>query len=224
NLMGDPSMPVVRQIPPDTTPPDQITDLAAGDATSNSLTLNWTAPYDSTFGGVTSYDLRYSLTPITNDADFNNAAQRLFTGVSDTAGTPRSFVIDGLNFNTTYYFAAKAMDMWNNKSVMSNVPTGVTLYTPLASVSVDSMHCVTVPDTTFTENLLLSNTSSQNSTLDYSVTLTNSTFPDNVNVVLTGVNDRFENKVDYKKDFPNDFYGFSFKGSGGPDLFGYKWK
>jgi len=31
-------------------------------------------------------------------------------------------------------------------------------------------------------------------------------------------------KVDHKKDFPNDFYGFSFKGSGGPDLFGYKWK
>ncbi len=224
NLMGDPSMPVVRQIPPDTTPPDPITDLAAGDATSNSLTLNWTAPYDSTFGGVTSYDLRYSLTPITNDADFNNAAQRLFTGVSDTAGTPRSFVIDGLNFNTTYYFAAKAMDMWNNKSVMSNVPTGVTLFAPLASVNVDSMHCVSIPDTTFTENLLLSNTSSQNSTLDYSVALTNSTFPDNVNVVLTGVNERFENQVDYKKDFPNELYGFSFKGSGGPDLFGYKWK
>jgi len=224
NLMGDPSMPVERQIPPDTTPPDAITDLAVGDATSNSLALNWTAPYDSTFGGVTSYDLRYSTNPITNDADFNNAQQKLFTGVSDTAGTPRSFTIDGLEFNTTYYFAAKAMDMWNNKSVMSNVPTGLTLFPPVAELSIDSMHCVSVPDTTFTENILISNTSSQNSTLDYSIALTNSTFPDNVQVILTGVNERFEGLTEYKKDFPSDVKGYSFKGAGGPDAFGYRWK
>ena len=224
NLMGDPSMPVERQIAPDTTPPNAITDLSVGDATSNSLALNWTAPYDSTFGGVTSYDLRYSTNPITNDVDFNNAAQKLYTGVSDTAGTPKSFTIDGLDFNTTYYFAAKAMDMWNNKSPMSNVPTGLTLFPPVATLSVDSMHCISVPDTTFTEYLLLSNTSTQNSTLDYSIELTNSTFPDNVQIVLTGVNQNLEGKTDYKKDFPPIYNGYSFKGSGGPDAFGYKWK
>ena len=224
NLMGDPSMPVERQIPPDTTPPDAITDLEVGDATSNSLALNWTAPYDSTFGGVTSYDLRYSTNPITNDIDFNNAAQRMFTGVSDSAGTPRSFTIGGLNFNTTYYFAAKAMDLWNNKSVMSNVPTGVTMFPPAATLSVDSMHCVSVADTSFTENILLSNTSTQNSTLDYSIALTNSTFPDNVQIRLTGVNDKYEGKTEYKKDFPLDVNAYSFKGVGGPDLFGYRWK
>jgi len=224
NLMGDPSMPVERQIPPDTTPPNAITDLAVGDATSNSLVLNWTAPYDSTFGGVTSYDLRYSTNPITNDVDFNNAAQKLFTGVSDSAGTPKSYTIDGLDFNTTYYFAAKAMDMWNNKSPMSNAPTGVTLFPPAASLNVDSMHCVTVQDTTFMETLVLSNSSSQNSTLDYTIQLTNNSFPDNVQIVLTGVNKDVEGKKEYKKDFPPAYNGYSFKGSGGPDLFGYKWK
>jgi hypothetical protein len=224
NLMGDPSMPVERQIPPDTTPPDAITDLSVGDATSNSLVLNWTAPYDSTFGGVTSYDLRYSTNPITSDIDFNNATQKMFTGVSDSAGTPKSFTIDALNFNTTYYFAAKALDMWNNKSVMSNVPTGVTLFPPAASLSVDSLHCVSAADTSFTENILLSNTSVQNSTLDYSIALTNSTFPDNVQIRVTGINDKYEGKTEYKKDFPLDLKGYSFKGAGGPDLFGYKWK
>ncbi|MBK7631518.1 MAG: hypothetical protein IPJ23_12610 [Ignavibacteriales bacterium] len=201
NLMGDPSMPVVRQIPPDTTPPDAITDLSVGDATSNSLTINWTAPYDSTVGGVTSYDLRYSVDPITNDVDFNSASQKLFTGVSDTLGAPRSFAIDGLDFNTTYYFAAKALDMWNNKSVMSNVPTGVTLFPPVAALSVDSMNCFSIPDTTFTESLLLSNTSAQSSTLDYSIELTNSTFPDNVMIVLTGANEKFTGKGEDKKIF-----------------------
>jgi len=224
NLMGDPSMPVVRQIPPDTTPPNAITDLNVGDATSNSLSLNWTAPYDSTVGGVTSYDLRYSVNPITNDVDFNNASQKMFTGVSDSAGTPKSFTIDGLAFNTTYYFAAKALDMWNNKSVMSNVPTGLTLSPPVAALSIDSMNCVSIPDTTFTEYLLLSNTSAQNSTLDYSIELTNSTFPDNVQVVLTGVNEKFEGKGEDKKDFPRNDLGYSFKGAGGPDAFGYRWK
>ena len=224
NLMGDPSMPVLRQIPPDTTPPDPITDLAVGDATSNSLALNWTAPYDSTFGGITSYDLRYSLTPITNDVDFNNASQRMFTGVSDSLGTPRSFVIDGLEFNTTYYFAAKALDMWNNKSVMSNVPTGVTLFPPAASLNVDSLHCVTIQDTTLIETLVLSNSSSQNSTLDYTIQLTNNTFPDNVQIVLTGIDKEVEGVKEYKKDFPLTYNGYSFKGAGGPDLFGYKWK
>jgi len=224
NLMGDPSMPVVRQIPPDTTPPDAITDLAVGDATSNSLTLNWTAPYDSTVGGVTSYDLRYSVNPITNDVDFNNASQKMFTGVSDTLGAPKSFTIDGLNFNTTYYFAAKALDMWNNKSVMSNVPTGLTLFPPVAALSLDSMICVSIPDTSFTEYLLLSNTSTQNSTLDYSIELTNSTFPDNVQIVLTGANEKFEGKGEDKKDFPRNDLGYSFKGAGGPDAFGYRWK
>ncbi len=224
NLMGDPSMPVERQIPPDSTPPDPIIDLAAGDATSNSLMLNWTAPYDSTFGGVTSYDLRYSTNPITGEEDFNNASQKMLTGVSDSAGTPRSFVIDGLNFNTTYYFAAKALDMWNNKSVMSNVPTGITLFTPSASFSADSIHCLSIPDTTFTETFVLSNTSTQASTLNYTIELTNSTFPDNVRIVLTGVNQISEGKKEYKKDFPPDIKGYSFEGSGGPDLFGYTWK
>ena len=41
---------------------------------------------------------------------------------------------------------------------------------------------------------------------------------------MTGVNDKFEGKADYKKDFPKDLNGYSFKGAGGPDLFGYKWK
>jgi hypothetical protein len=222
NLMGDPSMPTMRQIPPDTTPPDPIVDLTTVDATSNSITLNWTAPYDSTYGGVTAYDIRYSTTMINNDNDFNNAPQFMFTGQSDSAGTPKSYEVTGLDFNTTYYFAAKALDMWGNKSVMSNVPTGITLVAPVVSFSSDSMHCYVTVDTLYIDSLVLSNVSLQNSTLDYSIELTNNTFPDNVKFRLVGVNNNTETLINEKGNETN-IYGYSFKGSGGPDLFGYEW-
>jgi hypothetical protein len=222
NLMGDPSMPTMRQIPPDTTPPDPIADLSAGDVTSNSITLNWTAPYDSTFGGVTAYDIRYSTSIINNDNDFNNAPQVMFTGQSDSAGTPKSYEVTDLDFSTTYYFAAKALDMWGNKSGMSNVPTGITLVAPVVSLSADSMHSYVTVDTLYIDSLILSNVSSQNSTLDYLIELTNNIFPDNVKFRFVGINNNTET-LNNEKGNEINVYGYSFKGSGGPDLFGYEW-
>ncbi|RKY98867.1 MAG: hypothetical protein DRQ13_03095 [Ignavibacteriae bacterium] len=224
NLMGDPSMAVTMQIPPDTTPPDPITDLTTVNPTSNSITLNWTAPFDSTFGGIATYDIRYSTSNITNENEFNNAPQMLLTGQSDSAGTPKVYTIDELSFNTTYYFAIKAMDIWDNTSEMSNVPSNTTYYAPELSLNCDSMHCVVLPNATFTDSIIISNVSTQNSTLDYLLELTNSTFPDNVQIQLIGMNETVNSTVGGTKEFPIKVNGFSFKGSGGPDPFGYKWK
>jgi len=224
NLMGDPSMAVTMQIPPDTTPPDPITDLTTVNPTSNSITLNWTAPFDSTFGGIATYDIRYSTSNITNENEFNNAPQRLLTGQSDSAGTPKVYTIDELNFNTTYYFAIKAKDIWDNTSEMSNVPSSTTYYAPELSLSCDSMHCVVLPNSTHTDSIIISNVTTQNSTLDYFLELTNSTFPDNVQIQLVGMNETVNSSVGGTKEFPIEVNGFSFKGSGGPDPFGYKWK
>jgi hypothetical protein len=224
NLMGDPSMAVTMQIPPDTTPPDPITDLITVNPTSNSITLNWTAPFDSTFGGIATYDIRYSTTMINNDDDFNNAPQKLLTGQSDTAGTAKVYTIDELDFNTTYYFAIKAKDIWDNTSEMSNVPSNVTYYAPELSLSCDSLHCVVLPNSVHTDSIIISNVAVQNSTLDYLLELTNSTFPDNVQILLVGMNETVNSSIGGTKEFPIEVNGFSFKGSGGPDLFGYKWK
>ena len=51
NLMGDPSLETKRVIPPDTVAPLAIANLGLTTQTSNSLTANWTAPLDTTFGG-----------------------------------------------------------------------------------------------------------------------------------------------------------------------------
>jgi hypothetical protein len=222
NLMGDPSMPVIQQIPPDITPPDPITDLVAVDPTSNSITLNWTAPYDSTFGGIETYDIRYSLTMINNDNDFNNAPQKLLTGQSDSAGTPKSFTVDELEFNTTYYFAIKAKDIWGNTSEMSNVPNQMTYFAPELALNCDSLHCVVLPNSTHTDSIMISNISVHNSTLDYSIELTNNTFPGDIFLKLVGMLPEYGVKGG-TKDNPIELEGISFKGSGGPDLFGYEW-
>ena len=105
NIMGDCSMMLTLGMEPDSTAPEQITDLSAVDPTSNSVTLNWTAPFDSSFGGIVSYDLRYSTDPIANENDFNNATSILISGGPDSVGTVKSYTLENLAFNTQYYFA-----------------------------------------------------------------------------------------------------------------------
>ncbi len=221
NLMGDPSMPLVLTVPPDQTAPDPITDLTTINPTSNSITLNWSAPYDSTYGGIATYDIRYSLTMINNDNDFNNAPQKLLTGQSDSAGTPKSFCVDGLDYNSVYYFAIKAKDIFDNTSEMSNVPSGSTFDVPQASFSVDSLHCSVTPNIIHTDSILISNVTSYNSTLDYEIELTNNTFPDNLFVKMIGIISG--QRQTEAKGIISDNHGVSIKGSGGPDQFGYEW-
>jgi hypothetical protein len=222
NLLGDPSLETKRNIPPDQTAPDPVTNLATGAATSNTIKLNWTAPYDSTFGGVQAYDIRYSTSPIANDNDFNNATSVIFAGQSDTAGTPKSFSVQGLVFNTTYHFAIKAMDMWSNKSPMSNVPTGATLSAPLVSVSPGSISHTLTNQTEIVDTVYIANSANNPSTLDYSVEFANSTYPSKSISYSLIQKSPVSNKFSDKQN-PPVLFGQSVKGSGGPDLFGYKW-
>ena len=224
NLMGDPSLETVMQIPPDSTAPEPVTNLSTVDPTSNSITLNWTAPYDSTFGGITSYDIRYSTQMINNDEDFNNAQQIMWTGQSDSTGTQKSYKVDELEFSTTYYFAIKSMDMWGNKSVMSNVPYLPTYGAPQIAVNPDSMICSMPQETTETDTVIISNISSGNSTLDYSIELTNNIFPANsFTYKLKSIQNEIIDPQATTKNNPLIIHGSGGKGSGGPDNFGYTW-
>ncbi|MCK4302225.1 MAG: fibronectin type III domain-containing protein, partial [candidate division Zixibacteria bacterium] len=87
-------------------------------ATSNSITLNWTAPGDDGNSGTASaYDIRYSTTV----ADWDGATQVSGEPVPQAAGSQESFVVDGLVPNTTYYFVMRAGDEVPNWSALSNV-------------------------------------------------------------------------------------------------------
>ena len=117
--------------PFDPIPPAGIFDLASGSVWPTKIALTWTATGDDgVTGTATAYDLRYSLTPIVDDATFNAATQAVGTPSPRSPGIPESFIVTGLTPSTTYYFAIKAIDEVGNRSVMSNVMAPVSTTPP----------------------------------------------------------------------------------------------
>ncbi|MFH0774027.1 MAG: fibronectin type III domain-containing protein [bacterium] len=107
--------------PQDTTPPAGITSLSASEATMNSIKLTWTASGDDgNIGQANSYDIRYATSTI-NDTNWANATQVQNEPIPAIAGTSQNLTISGLQINTSYYFAIKAIDEVNNTSPLSNI-------------------------------------------------------------------------------------------------------
>ncbi len=105
----------------DATWPNKIDDLEATEATPNSITLSWTAPGDNFhLGTATTYDIRYSTTPITG-ANWASAIQYVGEPSPQEGGSRETFEIMGLSDGAVYYFAIKTADERNNTSVLSNI-------------------------------------------------------------------------------------------------------
>lgn len=207
---------------PDTVAPTAVNNLAAQSVTSNKVTLTWTAPSDTSYGGVMKYIGKYSTTPITDTNTFNNAMNLNISGSPKPAGQTESFTVTGLNFATQYYFAIRSADRWNNVSVMSNVPSATTLAAPVIAASPDSLMRVLQSNQTMIDSIMLSNIAALPSTLDYTVTLENNSFPGDIRVSLVPQHTeapeaRFPRKDDAEPT------GQSIEGQGGPDAGGYKW-
>ncbi len=113
--------------PTDTMAPSAPYNLSVTDATENSLRVRWTAPGDNGLTGTaTSYDLRYSTSPITS-YNWGSATQVANEPNPAVAGTVQSMVVSGLDSDTTYYFAMTATDEVPNVSAISSVVSGTTL-------------------------------------------------------------------------------------------------
>jgi subtilisin family serine protease len=210
---------------PDTTAPDPIVNLTVTDPTSNSLTLQWTVPYDSTMNGVIDYDIRYSLNPIIDETTFSNATPLIFQGTPGNYGSTETFVVSGLNFSTSYHFSIKSRDMWGNWSNISNPASGTTWIAPQIVVNPLTVNHLLAPQTTVTDTIKISNITSLSSTLDFTVSLENNTFPDGlIGIKLLPKSEYSEaNDNNSDKEIQSGNNGVSIDGQGGPDLFGYKW-
>ncbi len=103
------------------TAPATITNLAATPQNDTTILLTWTAPgEDEMAGNASGYILKYTLTSITSEAEFNVAATWL-TGTPRMNGTLETYNLTGLIPDVTYTFALKTFDEANVNSSISNV-------------------------------------------------------------------------------------------------------
>lgn len=106
---------------PDVTPPAALA-VNMGTVTDTTAVMNWTSTGDDSLTGTaSSYDVRYSSSPITL-ANWNAATQATGEPVPAVAGTSQAYTVRNLTREGTYYFAIRAADETGNVSGLSNVP------------------------------------------------------------------------------------------------------
>ncbi len=97
--------------------------FATANDSTDTVTLTWTAPGDDgNTGQATRYDIRYANQLIT-EANWSSATVVANPPTPKTAGQSETFVVSGLQPDTTYYFALKTYDEVNNPSALSNIAT-----------------------------------------------------------------------------------------------------
>lgn len=119
---------------PDVVSPAAIVDLALSSRTETSVTINWTATGDSNnVGTASSYDIRYSTSPITT-INWPTATQATGEPTPSAVGINDNMTINSLTSNTLYYFAIITNDEVPNSSNLSNVLSVSTLGNAVTSV------------------------------------------------------------------------------------------
>ena len=212
----------------DEIPPAPITDLAVAEngATSNKITLTWTASGDDEHtGNAYAYDLRISDSPISSDAEFNAATQVTGLPVPQAPGTTEFFEVENLESNATYYFAIKAKDDQANFSPFSNSIEASTLGSPEISINPASLDYEVEVGTNFSGTVTVSNVTSYPSTLDFSGEFTNNSFPaKSVGGQIIPVQTKGKTDIVVAKGSKDVKRGHSINGSGGPDTGDYIWR
>jgi hypothetical protein len=114
---------------PDTVRPAPVATLAVTALTDTTATLSWNAVGDDSLTGTAStYDIRYSTSPITL-ANWTSASQVTGEPAPQAPGSLQTYQVRGLARQTRYYFAIRVADDAGQPSALSNVPSATTLDT-----------------------------------------------------------------------------------------------
>ncbi|MEK7216166.1 MAG: fibronectin type III domain-containing protein, partial [Chloroflexota bacterium] len=135
-LVGNASN-IAKAVTLDLLPPGQITNLAVAAVFGGSMTLNWTATGDDGDSGTASaYDLRLAIYPILSTTSFNAATKITGLPTPLPAGNAESFILSGLQSDSTYYVCIRAVDETGNIGPLSLSISANTLdITPPARIS-----------------------------------------------------------------------------------------
>jgi hypothetical protein len=108
----------------DRTKPGTIVDLAASTGQNNGeVNLTWTAVGDDGYvGTASSYIVKYSDSPITNQNEFDNASSYVQNWTPLSAGSTESKVLTGLTPGDELYFCIEAADECGKQGEVSNSP------------------------------------------------------------------------------------------------------
>lgn len=105
-----------------TVPPNSV-GIVSGSVRSNIVTLQWTVPTDPDDGKASGFNVYYRKTSL-NGINVNNPPSDVMISSFSTgnlnAGDPFEAEIDGLDFNSTYYFVVNAFDFSGNFSPLSS--------------------------------------------------------------------------------------------------------
>ncbi|TRZ46234.1 S8 family serine peptidase [Robertkochia solimangrovi] len=107
--------------PNDNTAPNTINDLALLGASQDFATLSFSVPADS--GDDTPYEYKLSWSV---NADLSAPQSMSFKNGFMAAGEHEEITIEGLEFETTYFFTIIAVDRWGNESAVSNIVEATT--------------------------------------------------------------------------------------------------
>ncbi|MFI5371501.1 MAG: fibronectin type III domain-containing protein [Candidatus Eisenbacteria bacterium] len=111
---------------PDIIRPAALSDVQITGSTETTFALRWTATGDDSLTGTaTSYDVRYSTSPITT-ANWASATQATGEPAPVAAGGTQNYTLTGLTRQTTYYVAIKVIDDGGNASALSNPVSAAT--------------------------------------------------------------------------------------------------
>ncbi|SFA82425.1 Fibronectin type III domain-containing protein [Cohnella sp. OV330] len=124
----------------DPTPPAAIADLQAVHPGARSVQLTWTAPgNDGNAGMAEGYDVRYSTSPITTEAQWNAATQAEDELAQKSPGSTMKYQVNQLQTGVTYYFAVKTYDDGGNYGGLSNPVSAATAAPTPDSATVTSL-------------------------------------------------------------------------------------
>ncbi|UCF08802.1 MAG: fibronectin type III domain-containing protein [Thermoplasmata archaeon] len=133
----------------DVTAPAKITNLAATPGENEGeITLTWTAPGDdgNSGGKAAKYEVKYSLSDITNENEFNDATGVTGEPTPKNPGDTEIFTVTDLTPDTGYYLAIVTEDEVPNPSAVSDSAYGVAASAPQGVIAFsDIFHTPTNP-------------------------------------------------------------------------------